>query len=539
MLGNQFTRLCLIPLAAACFASAAMAEEVSPDASFTWLGHLGGEPPYSVATALSADGGVVAGFSTFEIETRGKHAFRWTRSTGVMQDIGELPGGVVTAGCTDTSANGDVIVGYSSAGENEGYAFRWTEATGMVSLGDLPGGRAASAATAVSADGNVVVGGASVPFLNHEAFMWTASTGMVGLGWWPGASIGFSGAVDCSDDGSVIVGGAEPDDSYGEINVIPVVWRDGVMMEFLDFEADLDGFDAGAGYVSGDGEWILGVALFLNEEETEIRQAPFRWSEDTGMLRFEPEIQKVEGISRDGTFLLVLFDDGVRRGPAIWDEVNGSRLIWDILVDNYGVELPDARIINGIVLLTPWAMSRDGRCVCGFGTHDTGVTEAFHACLPRPGDLRGDVNGDGLVTAADRIPMQVCMDRAEIPARGVCAMAADLDGDEDVDADDAALLEGLIVYVCDVAALLGTTCYGDTDGNGLVSPADRGFISANFGEGGDDALCLYDLDGNGVITPSDRGFVSANVGVCAPLPDFQNGSGLNDGQPDLRFSHER
>jgi hypothetical protein len=46
---------------------------------------------------------------------------------------------------------------------------------------------------------------------------------------------------------------------------------------------------------------------------------------------------------------------------------------------------------------------------------------------------------------------------------------------------------------------------------------------------------LYDLDGNGTINAGDRGFVSANINGCAPLRDFQNGSGLNSGIPDTRF----
>ncbi len=92
-------------------------------------------------------------------------------------------------------------------------------------------------------------------------------------------------------------------------------------------------------------------------------------------------------------------------------------------------------------------------------------------------------------------------------------------------------------YVCDVTALAGQTCFADTDGNGVVNAADRGQISANIGQTGNDQLCRFDLDGNGVINAADRGQVSANIGLCNPLPNYQNGSGLNaagDG-PDPRF----
>ena len=93
-------------------------------------------------------------------------------------------------------------------------------------------------------------------------------------------------------------------------------------------------------------------------------------------------------------------------------------------------------------------------------------------------------------------------------------------------------------FTCNVADWLPSTfagCYGDADGNGVVNPGDRGFIAANIGQTSNELICLYDLDGNGIINPSDRASVSANIGLCTPLPDYQNGSGLNGGVPDTRF----
>ncbi len=94
-------------------------------------------------------------------------------------------------------------------------------------------------------------------------------------------------------------------------------------------------------------------------------------------------------------------------------------------------------------------------------------------------------------------------------------------------------------FVCDVAGHLPgsfTGCHGDADGNGFVQVADRGFISAAFGLTDDVSMCLYDMDGNGTINAADRGVVSANTGQCPALPDYQNGSGLNGGNPDTRFT---
>jgi hypothetical protein len=102
-------------------------------------------------------------------------------------------------------------------------------------------------------------------------------------------------------------------------------------------------------------------------------------------------------------------------------------------------------------------------------------------------------------------------------------------------------------YVCDVAALRNDSggsyysagyagCYADADANGAVNAADRGIITANIGATNYDLICLFDLDGNGTVNAGDRGFVSAEIGYCHSEPDFQNGSGNNNGSPDARFS---
>src|SRR3989344_5635093 len=91
---------------------------------------------------------------------------------------------------------------------------------------------------------------------------------------------------------------------------------------------------------------------------------------------------------------------------------------------------------------------------------------------------------------------------------------------------------------CNVASFLPPTftgCYGDADGNGFVNAGDRGFVAANIGQTANDLICLYDMDGNGFINAADRGFIAANIGLCTPLPDFQDGSGLNHGAIDTRF----
>lgn len=123
---------------------------------------------------------------------------------------------------------------------------------------------------------------------------------------------------------------------------------------------------------------------------------------------------------------------------------------------------------------------------------------------------------------------------------GACC-APDIDGAGPAEATcstDPGAAKCALRTACDVTELLPPTfagCYGDADGNGFVNAGDRGFVSANIGQSTFTLLCRFDMDGNGFVNAGDRGFVAANVGVCTPLPDWQNGSGLNHGVPDTRF----
>lgn len=69
--------------------------------------------------------------------------------------LGVLPGGDMSEAYA-VSADGQVVGVSLNTGDSSATAFRWTAATGMVSLGTLGGNR--SYAHGVSADGSVVVG---------------------------------------------------------------------------------------------------------------------------------------------------------------------------------------------------------------------------------------------------------------------------------------------------------------------------------------------------------------------------------------------
>jgi probable HAF family extracellular repeat protein len=131
-------------------------------ATFTELGS------YALsATGVSDDGSVVVG-----LENNG--AFRWTRATGAVS-LGILPGYTGNAGFASVSRDGSVVAGTSYRDMYSSHAFRWTQSRGLIDLGVLPGGEW-SAAFGISGDGTAVVGFAGGLIGNgYHAFRWTQS----------------------------------------------------------------------------------------------------------------------------------------------------------------------------------------------------------------------------------------------------------------------------------------------------------------------------------------------------------------------------
>jgi probable HAF family extracellular repeat protein len=130
-------------------------------AMITGLGDLSGGSFYSVAFGVSADGAVVVGYSS---GASGYEAFRWT-SGGGMVGLGDLSGGSFSSLAYGVSADGSIIVGYSESGTGNG-AFLWDSVNGMRSLYnvltvdyglDLTGWTLSSA-WGISGNGRYVVG---------------------------------------------------------------------------------------------------------------------------------------------------------------------------------------------------------------------------------------------------------------------------------------------------------------------------------------------------------------------------------------------
>jgi probable HAF family extracellular repeat protein len=336
-------------------APAAMAQS----ASFQGLGDVSGGAFFSQAAGVSADGNVVVGSST---AGTGTEAFRWT-SAGGMAGLGDLPGGGTQSRAFGTSADGSVVVGHGVTSEGD-IAFRWTQSGGMVGLGLLPGGSFGSYAHGVSAAGAVVAGRSQATGGLQQAFRWTQSSGMVAL---PGREFGGEGYA-ISADGTTIVGRVLSSvaeaalwDSTGQLVVL----------------GDLPGgaTEAFALGASGNGSVVVGYGV-----NSAGREEAFRWTAAGGMVALGGlpgapfVVSRALAVSGDGSVVVGRSLSASGLQAFVWTSAGGMRSLRDILVDQ-GVD------VTGWTLTEAAAISGDGRVVAGYGTNPQGQTEAFRAVI--------------------------------------------------------------------------------------------------------------------------------------------------------------
>lgn len=351
-------------------------------AFFQGLGDLPGGTFQSAAFGLSADGSVVTGSSVSAVGRL--EAFRWSQATG-MVGLGLLPGGTgastVLSQSRGISADGTTIVGASSSANSTFEAFRWTQATGMVSLGGLPSGNVASSdANGVSADGSVIVGtgfGFAGSTINAtEAFRWTQQTGYVGLGVLPGTNTRSSSANGVSADGSVVVGQSafSPNSSFDGRQAYR--WTQGTGMVGLGYLPGASTTNAAsvANGVSADGSVVVGQS-----DSASGRQA-FRWTQEGGMigLGFLPGFSSSSnalGVSADGSIVFGTISSGSANQAFIWDASNGMKSVQQLLVNDFGLDL------TGWQLTTMRGISADGLTLIGNGLNPNGQFEAWIANL--------------------------------------------------------------------------------------------------------------------------------------------------------------
>ena len=356
-------------------------------------------------------------------------------SAASFQGLGDLPGGSYGSGAWAISEDGSTVVGASDSANGQ-EAFRWTLQDGMVPLGDLPGGTFQSIPTATSGDGSIVAGvgtiGDTPTQSNRSAFRWTSAGGIVPLE----SSVVMNNqtytfqtmATDMSCDGSVTIGKA----NYSQDPIgggpfdgdRPCYWGLDGQMHLLTPPGYGSFSGAQADAVSSDGRIVListnygpsftwsesggfaglpveaGIAryAYLMSDNAAVFGSYGRdgysyiWSQEDGLTI----IGSPDGW--DENWISCMNDDGAVVGgylrtleyytaydpqymtAYLWDEINGVRLVEDILTEA-GIDLGDW-MLTGVS-----DISADGTTICGWGMNPDGFEEAWVVTIPEPATI--------------------------------------------------------------------------------------------------------------------------------------------------------
>jgi uncharacterized membrane protein len=336
----------------------------------------------SRALAVSADGCIVVGQSG---QWPSQQALRW--QNGVSSNV--LPGPHTGYESADgISADGQVVVGTAFGAQ----AYR-LDAYGPSVL-SLPGGTPRWA-TAVSADGQSVGGCVHAPAGGGNCdlpFFWR--DGVAVLLPAPDGSTSFGAVHAFSSDGGVAAGRA---------GVQAAIWRTG------------DGTVQGLGYLPGLPAYsdVHGLspdgAIAVGESGSSPSRRAFRWNgatlEDLGALT-----SVARATSADGSRVV---GEGPQ-GAFVWDAVHGTRLLADVLRDEYGLALGSWHLVSAT------AMTPDGNTIVGHGYDPYGTYLGWRVRL---GEERCPAN-PGIPV----IPLGLDPGDGEPPLEGPSALALAPDG---------------------------------------------------------------------------------------------------------------
>jgi uncharacterized membrane protein len=307
------------------------------------LGDLGGGGVSSIATSISSDGSVVAGYSSSGLFS--SEVFRWSGGNAVGLGFSTPTFTSYTRRTVIISANGGTVV--------SGQGLIWNAG----SISSISGAPTWLETTAVSGDGNTIVGYRSqgVPLGFVEAFVSMAGTSSaLNLGF----SGGFSAAMAISDDGTVIAGHGGPSGSFGGF-----VYQGGNVTSFQP-----DGFVLG---ISGNGSSVVGAT------QAGMGVA-FRWQNGStislGDLSGGPTRSDAYAVSLGGDRVVGVGYTVNGAEAFVWDEATGMESLADRLVGQ-GVDLSSEGWTR---IVAAYDISDDGRFVVGYGIRN-GVNEAFIA----------------------------------------------------------------------------------------------------------------------------------------------------------------
>ena len=378
---------------------------VQAQSAFIPLGELGGDDAFSSATGVSsfeaaggiADNLIVVGNSQ---STRGREAFRWTSSTGMM-GLGSLGGTFFFSSAAAIDDAGEAVTGSTSSDVGI-LAYRWSEASGMTSLGDLPGGPIQSEASAISGDGMSIVGSSRSRTgpAGDEAFLWTSASGMIGLGTLGTGQSSVANAINA--DGTIIVGssGLDPESQT------PFRWTASGGMEPLEqFPGEvLTSEPLG---ISADGQTIVGWSAIGTS------QVAVRWT-DAGIESlgnappFEASRLFAQAANEDGSVIIGWGQAGTRLTAMYWTQTDGVRPLADVLTNDFGLDLSGWSLSVALDVTTHAATGRTA--IVGSGLNPRGETEAFLAVLDPTPPCRVDIDGDGSLTIFDFLAFQTFFD---------------------------------------------------------------------------------------------------------------------------------
>lgn len=411
---------------------------------FIALGDLPGGAFESVATALSADGTTVVGYSKSAASGSYDEAFRWRAATGITA-LGDLPGNDFRSQALGVSGDGSVVVGRSDSanawgGGGLGYpdfeAFRWTEPGGIQGLGDLAGDTFWSQATGVSADGEFVVGTSDAGGGWVLAFStWTSTTGMQLVGDLPGGYKN-NGASSVSASGQWCAG-------WATTPLSGIYWNEAFRWSaaggFTALGLLPGGYHTNALDVSDDGEVVCGYGSLTAGGSEGFVWTPGRGIAGLGDLPGGAYESWAAKTPRDGSIFVGAGTSASGTEAVLWDEARVIHRIVDVLLD-HGVVVPQGWVLRETTDVT---INSDVVTLCGKGTNPAGQTEAWLAryTLPPPTgaccfhDGHCEVLANADCTAAGGLTWTEGLACDPNPCT---LMPGDCDGDFDVDIDDFA-----------------------------------------------------------------------------------------------------
>ena len=338
---------------------------------------------------VNADGTVVVGEARDGAAGDARRAFRWTQASGLVS-LGVLNGGS-SSFATDVNADGTVVVGSANDGlaGNAARAFRWTQAGGLVSLGVLNGG-SLSSARGVNSDGTVVVGDARDGAAGNafRAFRWTQASGLASLDVLNGGSSSFAAGVNA--DGTVVVGRAADGAAGNALRAFRWTQASGlVSLGVLN-----GGSESAAARVNADGTVVVGEA---RDGAASNAFRAFRWTQASGLMSLGVlnggNESRANAVNADGTVVVGRAGDGAAgNAPRAfrWTQAGGMQKVEDWL-RAAGVAVP------ADITFAAYGTNSDGSVVIGDLDYGSGNDRAFIARVA----VAGSALGSGLITLPD------------------------------------------------------------------------------------------------------------------------------------------